>query len=238
MVLDALKATSDDAFYDEEHVLFLLGRVRTALLLKKYRAQRRYANSPVSLESFNVNYQNYQNICFGLESADLLPESCGGSGWLKSTMKMPTLLGIGTTQAFPVNILLGERTSFIPIERMPFVGYNRWLQSMIYVAQGTDGYLYVRSANPQFKYLKSMRLHGVFEDAEAAAAMRCKDDGTPAPCDILDAEFPMEDALLAECIEFVVAELKGTEYAPMDKTNNAEDDLAKASVSAPANTER
>lgn len=234
MVLDSLKATSDDAFYNEEHVLFLLGRVRSLLLLRKYNAERRYASSPAVSPATDISYQNYQNICLQLESTDLLPNSCGGEGWLRSNIKIPTLMGIGHTAAFPINYMISERVTFIPAERMPFVGYNRWLQSIIYVAQGFDGYIYVRSANPQFKYLKSIRLRGIFEDAEAAAAVQCTEDGVPVPCDILDAEFPLEDGLLASCIELVVQELKGSLYAPMDKQNNAEDDLAKAAVTPTA----
>lgn len=237
MVLDSLKATSDDAYYNEEHVLFLLGRVRTLLLLRKYNAQRKYLSTPVQADILNVPSVNYQNICLSLQDADLLPDSCGGKGWLRSTEKIPELLGIGNTSAYPVNYMVGERVTFIPIERMPFVGYNRWLQSIIYVARGTDGYLYVRSSNPQFKYLKNMRLHGVFEDAEKAAELQCNDEGTMSHCDILDADFPLEDGLIAQCVEIVVQQLKGSLYAPMDKNNNAEDDFAKAAVTAPAKSE-
>lgn len=230
MVIDSLKTTSDDAYYTEEHILFLLGRVRTLLLLRKYNSQRRYSSSPVDMSTANVSLQNYQDICLDLEDADLLPDSCGGEGWLRSTVKIPVMLGVGTTSAFPVNAMLGERVSFIPVERMPFVGYNKWLQSFIYVAQGPDGYLYVRSANPQFRYLRKMRFHSIFEDAEAAAKLQCTEDGEKLPCDVLDAEFPLEDGLLAECIELTVSHLKSSLYAPLDKENNAEDDLSKAAV--------
>lgn len=237
MVIDSLKATSDDAFYNEEHVLFLLGRVRSLLLLRKYNAERRYAMSPASQSPTEASYQNYQNICLELEQADLLPDSCGGEGWLRSNIKIPTLMGIGHTAAFPINYMISERVTFIPAERMPFVGYNKWLQSIIYVAQGFDGYIYVRSANPQFKYLKNMRLRGIFEDAEEAAKLQCTEEGEPIACDILDTEFPLEDGLLAQCIDLVVQDLKGSLYSPMDKQNNAEDDLAKAAVSAPVKSD-
>lgn len=234
MVMDSLKATSDDAFYNEEHVLFLLGRIRSLLLLRKYKEERRYATSPSAPSITDNSYQNYQNICLELEQADLLPDACGGEGWLRSTKKIPALLGIGNTMAFPKHSMIGERITFIPIERMPYVGYNKWLKSIIYVAHGFDGYLYVRSANPQFRYLDMMRLRGIFEDAEAAMQLQCNEDGESIPCDILDAEFPLEDGLQAQCIELVVQQLKSSLYAPMDKQNNAEDDLSKAAVSAPA----
>jgi hypothetical protein len=234
MVLDSLKVTSDDAFYNEEHVLFLLGRIRSLLLLRKYNAERRYASSPATQSPTEGSYQNYQMLCLDLEESDLLPGACGGQGWLRSTKKIPALLGIGYTMAYPKHSMIGERVTFIPVERMPYVGYNKWLKTIIYVAYGHDGYLYVRSANPQFRYLEGMKLRGIFEDAEAAAKLQCTEDGDPVLCDILDAEFPLEDGLLAQCIEMTVQELRGSLYAPMDKQNNAEDDLAKAAVTTPA----
>lgn len=230
MVMDSLKATSDDSFYNEEHVLFLLGRVRSLLLLRKYNAERRYATSPSSPNATEGSYENYQNICLELENADLLPDACGGEGWLRSTKRIPSLLGIGHTMAYPKHSMVGERITFIPVERMPYVGYNKWLKTIIYVAQGFDGYLYVKSSNPQFRYLDMMRLRGIFEDAEEAAKLQCNEEGELTPCDILDAEFPLEDGLLAQCIELTVQQLRSSLYAPMDKQNNAEDDLAKAAV--------
>ena len=59
------------------------------------------------------------------------------------------------------------------------------------------------------------------ENAQAIA-----DGGTPV-CDILDREFPLEDNLLALCMQYVVKELTGSTYKPADTDNNASDDLSE-----------
>jgi hypothetical protein len=46
----------------------------------------------------------------------------------------------------------------------------------------------------------------------------------------LDAYFPIESALIPPLIELVVKELRGPEYSPEDKENNADDDLSDVST--------
>ena len=67
----------------------------------------------------------------------------------------------------------------------------------------------------------------MFSDPKEAYKYSCGDDGA---CDILDKEFPLETNLIQTCIQLAVSELTGQRYAPEDKANNAEDDLAKVQV--------
>lgn len=223
MVLDALKLQHDDSYYTEEHVLFLLGRMRALLLMRKYAALRSEAAIPD---------KDYQELCIPLEQVEIVPYGCSSKSWLKSTVKIPDLMGIGNTTAYPLNSMISEYVTFIPQERMPFVGYNRWLTKIIYAAIGNDNYLYVTSANPQVMYLKELKLNGIFEDPEAAAKLECDAKGEPIPCDILDRQFPLDEGLQAACLEYVVQELIGARYAPQDKHNNATDDMADAAVTS------
>ena len=220
MCLDLLKEVHDDAYYTEEHVIFLLDRMRSLLLLRKHAAAKRLHEE--------IADSNYQQICLNLEPTDVLPDACGGDGWLRSTKKVPSLLGIGNTKAYPVNMFVGDKVTFIAPERMPFVGYNKWLKNIIYVAIGPDDYLYVKSINPQFMYLNQMRLRGIFENSEEASELSCDGNGVDGKeCDSLDREFPLEEGLQMSCIEYVVQELSGARFAPQDKTNNAKDDLSQ-----------
>lgn len=220
MVLDELKLLHDDAYYTEEHIIFLATRIR-ALLLK-----RKYENTAQK----TVSKSNYQELCFDLEKVDLLPDACGGGGWLRSNIKLPKLMhGIGEVMAYPVNFILSEYFTFIPIERMSYVGRNKWLQNIIYCAIGTDDYVYLKSMNPQFKYLQKMHLNAVFETPEDAAEYLCSNTDCECNkhCDKIDLPFPLEEDLVAPCIELIVQELIGSRYAPKDTNNNAEDDLSE-----------
>ena len=224
MALDLIKERSNDAYYTEEHMLFLAKHFRTYLLERKYKKSRNKAFQAVSGE-------NTQQICVGLEKADLLPFGCSGP-WLKSTEKIPGTLEIGDLKISIINEMLHSNVTMIPAERMPYVGYNKWLKNIIYAAKGADDYLYLSSINPQFLFLKNAKLEGVFSDPEEAAKMACDDSGETIVCDVMDQEFPLESALVPSCIELMVQEIAGPRFAPEDKANNAKDDLGEVGLSS------
>lgn len=221
MVLDVLKERSDDAYYTEEHIIFLASKMRAFLLERKYAASRNKSFEQMSEE-------NTQTICLNLEPTELIPDGCAGL-WLKSTEKIPDTLGGFEPKLYTVSDAMHTMLTYIPIERMPYVGYNKWLKNIIYAAKSSDGYLYATSNNPQFIYLQNARMEAVFSNVEEAAELACEgEDGTK--CDILDQAFPLESALIPSCIEMVVQELAGSRYAPEDKDNNAKDDFSEAAV--------
>lgn len=221
MVLDLLKEHSDDAYYTEEHVLFLASKMRAYLIEKKYRETRNSTFTEMSDE-------NKQQICISLEAATMLPEGCGGS-WLKSTEKIPDTLGDSLPILSAPSDMLHSMITYIPAERMPYVGYNKWLKNIIYAAISGDGYLYLHGSNPQFMLLESAKMEAVFSDPEEAAKLSCDADEAGG-CDIMSMTFPLEQALIPGCIEMVAQELLGSRYAPEDKQNNASDDLGKIGV--------
>lgn len=218
--LDILKERVDDAYYTEEHIIFLAGKMRALLLERKYRNTR---NSTF----VEMSDQNRQEICVSLEGADLLPEGCEG-GWLKSTKKIPDTLTGTMPRLLAPSDMIHSMVTYIPAERMPYVGHNKWLRNIIYAAKSADGYLYLHSRNAQFMFLDGIKMDAVFADPEEAAGLVCDPDGNA--CDILKQEFPLEDALVASCVEMVVQELVGSRYAPEDKDNDAKDGLGDAAV--------
>jgi hypothetical protein len=145
---------------------------------------------------------------------------------LKSIEKIPEFVKNSTPKVYPVSDMMHTTVSYIPAERMPYVGYNKWLKNIIYVSKSSDDYLYLHSNNPQFMYLENLKLEGVFEDPEEAAKLSCDTDGGSSACDPLEMTFPLEDALIPACIEMIVQELAGPRYAPDDSRNNARDDMS------------
>lgn len=221
-VLDLLKETSDDAFYTEEHVLALVKNARALLLERKYKQTRNSSFTAMSDE-------NKQQICVDLEPVEMMSGGCAG-GWLKSTQKIPDTLDVADLKVYPVSDMLPSMVTFIPAERMPYVGYNKWLKDIIYAAKSADGYLFMHGTNPQFMYLEKARAEGVFADPEEAAALACDKDGENSSCDVMDQDFPLEKDLVSSVIEMVVSELNGSRFAPKDNKNNAHDDLGDASM--------
>lgn len=214
MVLDEIKSTSDDAFFTEEHVLLLVNNYRNFILKQRYSDIKK-----------PIPESNYQTICLNLIQVPAVAGvPCGGGTFLRSKEKVPFMMKIGTPKVYPINYYLGEIT-YVSRERMRYVGYNKYLQNIIYASLGPDNYLYLQSSNPQYLYLEKIRLTGIFENIESVSDLLCDDSGDSINCDIMDKTFPIEDALVPPIIELVVKELLGAEYIKKDEENNAKDDL-------------
>lgn len=215
MILDEIKSTSDDAFFNEEHVLLLVNNYRNFILKQKYSDIKK-----------PIPESNYQTICLNLIQVPAIAGvPCEGGTFLRSKEKVPFMLKIGNPRVYPINYYLGEIT-YISRDRMRYVGYNKYLQNIIYASLGPDNYLYLKSSNPQYLYLEKVRLTGIFENMEAISDLLCDEFGDKINCDIMDKTFPVEDALVPLIIELTVKELLGAEYRPEDKQNNSDDNLS------------
>jgi hypothetical protein len=47
------------------------------------------------------------------------------------------------------------------------------MSNITYYTLGPDNHVYLKSANPQFKYLKEAKVTGIFEDSTKAAELAC-----------------------------------------------------------------
>ena len=216
MCLDELKLYSDDALYTEEHIMFLLGKYRTFLIKQRYSDVKK-----------QIPESNYQTICLDLIKVPAISgEPCEGGSYLRSKEKIPFLMKIGNPRVYPIDYYQGEIT-YVSRDRMRYVGYNKYLQNIIYASLGPDNYLYFKSFNPQFLYLEKVRMTGIFEDTLATSELQCPNENGDTVCDVLDREFPIENALIPQLIQLVVEELTKAEYKPEDKENNSDDDLSK-----------
>lgn len=233
MALDILKERSDDAYYTEEHMAFLAKRMRSLLLEKKYTASK--------MKTFlDLPDEDRQTLCMELEPGTGLPLSCG-HGWLRTTEKVPQEMPVAAARVYPVSDVIQSMVTLVPVERMPYVGHNRWLRDIIWCARSDDGHYWLRSTHPEFMMLERIRVSAVFSDPEEVWRMQCRGEGKA--CDPMAMEFPLEGALIPQCVELMVQEIAGSRYAPEDKDNDARDGLGRAAVtqtkapSAARNTE-
>lgn len=215
MCLDQLKVASDDAYFTTDHILFLLSKVRATLLTQQY--------SKIKKE---IPQSNYQTICLDLIQVPAISgEPCEGGTYLRSKVKIPSTLEVGVNTVYPVDFYQGIHISYINRERMRFVGNNSWLKNIIYSSKGPDGYLYFKSSNPQFLYLEKVMMTALFEDPHKAEELKCNSEDIP--CDILDRDFPLEEGLVSNVIEYIVKLLTGAVYRPNDPINDASDNLSE-----------
>lgn len=224
MVLDLAKAaTSDDSFWTEDHVIFLLKKYRSFLIKKEQEKQK--ATTDIASEF------EYQQICLDLEKVPAIDgEPCTGGYYLRTTKKIPKILEDNQPRVYPVDFYQGINISYIPRDRMRYVGTNKFLQNIIYVSLGPDLHLYLNSSNPQFLYLKKLRMSAVFEDFDDISCYLCDEEGNSTACDVLDEVFPIREYLVPTLMELVVKELTTAKYQPVDEHNNASDDMSKVST--------
>lgn len=208
--LDAIKAFSDDASVNEEHVLFLLSKYRGALLQQYHNIKKEIPES------------NYQTICIDLE--DTTKIHCMSGPERRSVQEIPNFMTIGSPSVLLYNGFESEVIEFVPYKRLKSVGHNKWKENFIYAAMGPDQHLYLSSTNPQYLYLEKVKVRGIFEDFEKAAELDCNYN---AECsDIMELEFPLEVSLVPDLIARVVKDILGTAWRMADGQNNATDDLS------------
>ena len=217
--LDLAKAsTSDDSYLTIDHCIFLCRKYR-AFLIKKEQEKNRGSQEAAS--EFEM-----QQICIDLEKVPAIDGSaCTGGYYLRSTKPIPKILEGYQPKVYPIDYYQGTNISFVSRDRMRYTGSNKYLQNIIYSSLGPDLHLYLNSSNPQFLYLKKLRISAVFDDFESVAGLLCDDDGESTPCDVLDAEFPIREHLIPPLIELVVKALNGSKFQLTEVRNDAKDGL-------------
>lgn len=223
MVLDLAKAaTSDDSFFTEDHALFLCRKYR-AFLIKKEQEKK------AAIEQADVFEQ--QQICLDLEKVPAIDGSpCTGGYYLRTTKPIPKVVEGTQPLVYPIDYYQGTNISYISRDRMRYVGTNKYLQNIIYASIAPDFHLYLKSSNPQFLYLKKLRMAATFEDFDSddIKDLLCDDSGESQVCDPMEMTFPIREYLVPTLIELVVKELTGAAYKPVDERNDAQDDLSHA----------
>lgn len=218
--LDSIKATTGDSDVTEEHVIFLANQYRLFLIEQK----------KLKMGESSLSSSNEQTICVDLEQVDAIPglEYCNDI-YLRSVQEIPDMM---SEESVKVNLtdMFNIMTAFVSKDRFKFVGHNKYLKNIIYCTLGPDNHIYFNAQNPQFKYLKSAKVTGIFEDAEKAAELSCDDSSQEgAKCDILDQTFPLESGLIPQMIELITKELLGVSYHQKDSQNDSTDNLADLS---------
>lgn len=220
MVLDLTKLYSDDADITIEHVIGLAKPYRAFLLDQKYNQSNTWKKP---------NDSNFQSIMVHLVNISNM-NPCGKPYMLKSVEKIPDKLNVGTMSLFTRN-LADYNISFVNMAKLKLAGSNKYARNQIYAAM-SGGYLFLSSGNPTIQYLEKIGLTGVFEDVEAASELSVEIDGcmsenpSESNCDPYDNEFPLEEELMPQLIDYILKQTIGAAYRPEDPQNNANDDLS------------
>ena len=219
-ILDLCKvSSSDDSFITEDHVLFLLKKYRSLLIKKEQEKEKSTTDIASEFE--------YQQICLQLEAADSRADvPCLGGSYLRTVQKIPKTVEGNLPRVYPLNFYDNIYINFVSRDRMRFVGTNQYLRNIIYASLGPDNHIYLKSDNPQFLYLKQLKVSAMFEDFDEASELLCHEDGSSAACDVMDMDFPIRNYLVPTLIDLVMKEILGAAYRPADQQNSANDELS------------
>ena len=207
MVLDELKLSSDDSYFNEDHVKFLIGKYRNFILKQQYK--------DIKKEIADSNFQTLEVELNKLDS-NIINIGCRTTYQFKSKKIIPELLSVVNPKVYIDDYYNGE-VSYVSKERMRFVCHNRWIPKVVYASIDPTNYLYVISSNDKYDNITKIYITGIFENPEEVS----NSDQDP-----MDLEYPLEEGLIPQVIELVVKELLSAEYRPEDSNNNAEDDLS------------
>lgn len=209
MCLDLLKGMSDDFYYTEDHIAYLIDKCR-ALLLKQ-----KYGNDPKKL----IPYSNYQTIDITID------RTYKDKNIIKSSNSIPYLLQLGITRIVTDDLYYNYMFDFTSRERLPFVGNNKYTNNIVYCALDNDNklliqnkdYLWVNS-NCEITFSLPLQIVGIFENPREVIAI--------SENEILDSNIPIEESLVVPLIETVFKELAAAVIRPQDDVNNNSDDNA------------
>ena len=222
MVLDFMKLSSDDAYYTEDHVRFLLDKFRAYVLKTNYETNPKIPGAKPS-------DSNCQTLDLALEHVNGIDGlQCTGE-YMRSVEEIPDIMFWWASTIW-AGLLFGDNIILTMPTRFKYVGTGKIASRFNYATIGPDKHLYMKSGNPQLYYLERVSLRGVFEKPEDVYNIENQqaiDAGNEPVCGILDREFPLESSLLALCMQYVVKELSGGLYKPKDAENNAADDLSE-----------
>ena len=154
MVLDELRMQSDDNLFNEEHIVFLTNKYRALLLKREYLFRKLFKLIPI---------QYYTPICIDIEQVDGFDGDPCSNTYLKSTQPIPKFIEATTPLISSMDFFDGEITYVSP-QRFKYTGSNKWLKSIVYATIAPDGYLYMKSTNPQFIYLQQIKVSAIFQD--------------------------------------------------------------------------
>lgn len=211
-IKEKLKFSSDDIDIVDEYIAYLINVKRSFIIKQRFSKFTR-----------NISQEIRQNICIDLEDVDVLDgNKCFGKV-LRSKQKLPNFIELGGRSAI-ITIRTEDRTyphfNPIPIERLPYVGYNKYLQKQLYVALDADQKLYFKSDNPQHLLLNKVMITGVFENPELADELDCI---SSTDCDFYDKTYPIELYIVNDVVNLIVRELSTGLNLPDDKLNNADE---------------
>lgn len=210
-VRERIRQHTDDSDIDNRQILFELNVQRGLVYRNEYNKNNR-----------TIDDEAKQIVCVPMEYTTA--EACGCNDdckYLRSSIKLPTFIELHDKIAIThvKSVEIGSIPfSYVSYSKFPFVGKNKYNKNAVFVTLHPSGYLYVKSANPNFKLIEKVLVHGIFENPLEAAKL-C--DEANCPDDIFESQYPAKSYILAYILDIVTNVFINKLQVPKDLINNA-----------------
>lgn len=206
MVLDELKAKSDDFYYTEDHIIFLLEKYRAFLLKQKYRTPKSVVlNSNYSYIEHTVTTASPNSQVINTElQLGILPIA-----YPKLTAKSNS----EDTKEIIFNYCTEDRRLFLRQSNyFKNMHYFYFLENNLVLNLGDK--IWGNAVLRNF----IITIKAVLESP--SKVYKSLDENT----NILDMVFPLEESLISPLLEMVVKDLTSAMFKPEDDVNNGKDE--------------
>ena len=215
-VLEKLKIHSGDSKITPELISSMIDTKRAMLL--KSRFSRNTWNIPIEIK---------QEVCMDIERVDTIDGFSLAGKTIRTAFAIPGSIKIRGKDgplmvrrqdglSIPINI--------VPIERLPYIGSNKFTAMLTYACIDYDGRLILTSTSDKLKFIKEIKVTNVFENPEDVYELECRDNNDYGDIEPWDMEYPVETSMVDEIVEMIVKDLFNTIRLPEDKTNDSLDE--------------
>lgn len=217
IILDELKIQSDDSYFEEEHIMFLINKYRPLILKQRY--------SDVRKEIPEANFQSI-NVTV-VDSPEVTGSLDGSMFYKKSNVKIPSIMNLNggqriITLSYSKDYWGGEIT-YVNKDRFKYIGHNKWLKKTIYGTIGPDEYLYIKSEDTNINSLVKVKITSIFEDPTDVNKLDVDSNGKIK--NPLDIECPLEANLIPVVTEMIIKSLLPAQLRESDTENDAQDGI-------------
>lgn len=215
-VREALNEYTDDSSISNRYIEYL------------YQVKRaKYIRQDLDNTNRSVDSNLIQTFCAPLElvSTDVCGFNTGCDTILRTKFKIPTTIALSTKQSLtsirPAT-MLDRPFNFIDRQRFDNIKGSPFKNSLYSFLDG--GYIYVYSANEDFKHLECVQISGVFADPLELEKFPkcCKCDANDDPCfDRATMDYPIQPRFVDVIREEIVQTLIRKKQIPEDNENDS-----------------
>ena len=212
-IRERLQQYSDDSEIADLHISFLIDEARKMFIKQRYnRANKLIPSALFQRINLDVDFEQDNEFDSGFLDTDTT---------LSTITKIPTLI---QNQIIDGRIKIDNgsysdiKFILIDIDRLPYVGYNKLLPDVVYVAIGYDYKLKLKGLYNRYKLLEKIRLYAIFENPEEAWRLSPSFNQNT---DYLDVEYPIDSDMGVLIADLIIKQLIEKLRMPIDTNNNA-----------------